>query len=147
MLIGIDKRTTPELLYCLAQMGHGDEIVVADSNYPATKTAATCTLQQVIRYPALDAAIVTDLITRLMPLDSFTDYAALRMQIDGAPDEMGDVHNEVWDVLRPRLPEGAQLSSIARPDFYQQAARAFAVVHCGESRAFGCFILRKGVIF
>lgn len=147
MLHGIDIRTTPELLYCLAQMGHGDEIVVVDANYPSVTSAASCTVNHVIRYPGHDAPAVVDIITKLMPLDPFTDYAALRMQVDGAPDEMSDAHKEVWDVLTPRLPDGAALSSVPRLDFYQQAARAFAVVQCDEARAYGCFILRKGVIF
>lgn len=147
MLHGIDIRTTPELLFCLARMGHGDEIVVVDSNYPAVSTAATCTHSQVIRYPGQDAASVVDVITKLMPLDPFIDYAALRMQVDDAPDDVAAVHQDVWDVITPRLPEGAALSSIARLDFYRHAAKAFAVVQCDEARPFGCFILRKGVIF
>jgi L-fucose mutarotase len=147
MLHGIDPRTTPELLFCLSQMGHGDEIVVVDANYPSVSTAATCTIPNVIRYPDHTSPTVVDIITKLMPLDPFIDYAVLRMQVDGAPDDLSEVHQEVWDVLTPRLPEGAVLSSIERQDFYQHAARAFAVVQCSEARPFGCFILRKGVIF
>lgn len=147
MLNGIDRRTTSGLISALAAMGHGDEIVVVDENYPAVKTAQTCTLSRVIDYPGFDAATVCDLITKLMPLDGFHDYAALRMEVDDAPDEMTQAHEDVWQVLTPRLPETAKLSSIERQAFYVHAAKAFAVVHCGETRPFGCFILRKGVIF
>ncbi len=147
MLIGIDPKTTPALLACLARMGHGDEIAVVDSNFPATSTAAECTHKQVIHYPGSDAPAVVDLITKLMPIDPFHEYGALRMEIDDAPDEMNGAHQAAWDILNARLPEGAKLSSILRQKFYTQARRCFAVVQCDEHRPFVCFILRKGVIF
>lgn len=147
MLIGHDPRTTPELLYALARMGHGDEIVIADRNYPATWSAAGCLVTDVIQYPGHDATTVADLITQLMPLDSFHTHSALRMEIDNEPDTMSDVHQSVWDVLTPRLPEGGILKSLERQAFYRRARDSFAVVQCSEDRPFGCFILRKGVIF
>lgn len=147
MLIGIDSRMTPPLLHCLARMGHGDEIVVADANFPSASIASHCTLSEAIHLPGLDSPAAIDIITSLMPLDSFTDYSALRMQIDGAPEEMGEIHTAGWEVLTPRLPENGRLSSIERQDFYAQARRAFAVVQTAETRPYGCFILRKGVVF
>ncbi|MBM2322590.1 MULTISPECIES: RbsD/FucU family protein [Marivita] len=147
MLIGLDPRLTPDLLYTLARMGHGDEIAVVDRNYPSATSAAGCLVKDVIHYPGHDAATVVDLITQVMPLDSFHSYCALRMEIDNAPDTVSDVHQAVWDVLTPRLPEGGVLSSIGRQEFYRHAAICFAVVQCSEDRPFGCFILRKGVVF
>lgn len=147
MLIGMDTRTTPELLYTLARMGHGDEIVIADRNYPAQWSAAGCLVKDVIHYPGHDATVVADLITRLVPLDTFHTHSVLRMEIDNQPDTMSDVHQAVWDVLTPRLPEGGIMSSIERQAFYRRAGGSFAVVQCSEDRPFGCFILRKGVIF
>lgn len=147
MLIGIDPKTTPELLACLARMGHGDEIAVVDSSFPATSTAAQCTHKPVIHYPSCDAPAVVDLITKLMPIDPFHEYGALRMEIDDAPDEMNGAHQAVWDILNAGLPKGAKLSSIPWQSFYTRVLRCFAVVQCDERRPFGCFILRKGVIF
>lgn len=147
MLMGIDPRIPPKLLYVLAQMGHGDEIVVVDANYPAASSAACCVHKDVIDMPGVDATACVELITSLMPLDGFVDYGALRMQIDNAPDEMGEVHNDVCAVIDRSLPDGGAQGSIERQDFYRRARAAFAVVHTGETRAFGCFILRKGVVF
>ena len=147
MLIGIDARMTPGLLRCLAAMGHGDELVVTDANYPAAATARHCAVTRPLTLPGLDAPAAIAMITSLLPLDGFTDYAALRMEIDNAPEQMGDVHNEAWAILKPRLPEGGRLASIERQAFYAQARKAFAVVQTTEARAFGCFILRKGVVF
>ncbi|SHH37089.1 RbsD/FucU family protein [Marivita hallyeonensis] len=147
MLIGIDPRVTPELLSTLALMGHGDEIVIADRNYPATWSAAGCIETQVIQYPGHDAVHVADLITTLMPLDTFHTHSVLRMEIDGEPDTLSDAHTAVWELLGPRLPEGGILASLERQAFYRRAGHSFAVVQCSEDRPFGCFILRKGVIF
>ncbi len=147
MLNGIDPRFTPELLYCLARMGHGDELVIADANFPCDATAAHTFFDQTIRLTAQNAPQAIELVTQLLPLDPYFDHAALRMEIDGAPEDMGEVHTEAWELLTPRLPDGAKLGHIERQDFYARARHAFAVVQTAESRPFGCFILRKGVIF
>ena len=146
MLIGIDRRMPPALLHCLARMGHGDEIIVSDANFPSDSTASHCLVPQAIPLAGLDAPAAIELITDLMPLDGFIDYSALRMQIDNEPDTIGQVHSQAWDILRQRLPQNGQLSSIERQDFYAQAKQAFAVVRTSEARPYGCFILRKGVV-
>ncbi|MEO1747208.1 MAG: RbsD/FucU domain-containing protein [Pseudomonadota bacterium] len=147
MLKGIDSRVTPELMDCLIRLGHGDEIVIADRNYPSASTAADCVMPAVIRMPGMSAPEVVALITELMPIDNFADYGALRMEVDNAPDQMDAVHTEVFDVLRRVAPDGAHLKSIERQDFYAHARSAFAVISCSEDRPFGCFILRAGVVF
>jgi len=147
MLKGIDGRMTPELLHCLARMGHGDELALVDSNYPAESTALRCVERRVIRLAGMDAPEAAGLVTSVMPLDGFTEYCALRMEVDGRPDEMTEAHRAVFDVLGAAMPDGAALGSIERQAFYRHAAGAFAVVQCDEGRPFGCFILRKGVVF
>ena len=147
MLLGIDARMTPELLSCLARMGHGDEIALVDSNYPAATSAATCVIPDPIRLTGLDAAAAADVITSVMPLDPFVPECALRMEVDGQPDEVTEAHRVVWDVIEARMPEGAGTGSIERQDFYAHAKTCFAVVQCSEARPYGCFILRKGVVF
>ncbi len=147
MLIGIDANMTPDLLDCLMRMGHGDEIVVADANFPAASIAAHTHWGDVIHLPATDAPAATRLITKLMPLDGLSDFCALRMEIDDAPDEMGQVHTQVCAVLDAAMPVGAKHGHIERQNFYARAASAFAVVATTDIRPYGCFILRKGVIF
>ncbi|MXQ09216.1 ribose ABC transporter [Alphaproteobacteria bacterium GH1-50] len=147
MLLGIDARMTPDLLSCLARMGHGDEIALVDSNYPAASTAAHCVIREPIQLTGLDAAEAARLITSVMPLDPFVPHCALRMEVDGQPDEVTDVHRAVFDIIEERMPEGAGTASIERQDYYAHARTCFAVVQCSEARAFGCFILRKGVVF
>ena len=147
MLLGIDARVTPDLMTCLMQMGHGDELVVVDANFPAASTAASTIWGEVIHLPALMTPEAIGLITTLMPLDGFTDACAWRMEIDAAPDEMGEVHTQAFAVLNAAKPDGANLGNIERQDFYRRANDAFAVVATSEQRPYGCFILRKGVVF
>ena len=146
MLIGIDPRMTPPLMDALMRMGHGDEIVLADANFPADAIAARTRVGTPIHLPGFTAPAAIALITRYMPLDGFSDACAWRMEIDGAPDELGEVHSEAFALLEACKPEGAALGSIARADFYPRAAGAFAVIATTEPRAYGCFILRKGVV-
>ena len=147
MLHGIDANMTPDLLDCLMRMGHGDEIVVADANFPAASTAAHTHWGEVIQLPAMDAPAAISLITSVMPLDGLSDFCALRMEIDNAPDEMGEVHEQAFEVINAAKPDGAVAGHIERQDFYARARAAFAVVATVDARPFGCFILRKGVIF
>jgi len=147
MLKGIDPRMPPALLDCLMRMGHGDEIVIADANFPSESTASTTLWGEAIQMTGFGAAEVARLVCALMPLDGLAEAAAYRMEIDGAPSEMGNVHEDVFEVLAAAKPEGAVLTSIERQAFYARASSAFAVVRTTEARPFGCFILRKGVIF
>ena len=147
MLIGIDARMTADLLWALARMGHGDEIVIADANFPAESTARHCDFSRPIVLAGLDAVQAIELVTGLLPIDAFGDFGALRMEIDDAPQQMGEVHSAAWEVLQAVKPEGALLGSLPRREFYPRARRAFAVVQTGEARPYGCFILRKGVVF
>ena len=145
MLKGIDPRVTPDLMDVLMRMGHGDELLVVDSNYPAF--ALPTRTGRVVDLPGLDVVQALALITGLMPLDGFTDHAALWMQRDGAGDRPDPVHEAALAVLRPCLPEGAQIRSLERQAFYAHAPGAFAVVRSTEARPFGSFILRMGVVF
>ncbi len=147
MLNGIDARVTPDLMDCMMRMGHGDELVVADANFPSTNHAASTLFGQVIELPGFSAPEAISLITNLLPLDPFVDACALRMEIDDEPDSLGEVHREAFEIIEAAMPEGAATGSIERQDFYVRASQAFGVVATTEARPFGCFILRKGVIF
>jgi L-fucose mutarotase len=150
MLHNIDTRITPELLYILSQMGHGDEIVVADRNFPSYSIGSNCIVKVPIILTNLNATETVEAICSLLPLDTFSDYGALRMEVDNEPASKNEVHQEVWLLLN-RI--GAdqkitiQKSSQERQAFYSHASSSYAIVQTNESRPFGCFILRKGVIF
>ncbi|MCF4097159.1 RbsD/FucU family protein [Maritalea mediterranea] len=147
MLKGIDSKLSAHLVYLMMQMGHGDEIAIVDANFPAQSTALETVSGELVDLPAMDAPALIEAMILHFPLDEFYDFAAWRMEIDGAPDELGEVHSQVFTLLEKAKPEGAKLGSLERQTFYQQAKNCFAVARVGEMRPFGCFILRKGVIF
>lgn len=147
MLKGIDPRMTADLIGTLMQMGHGDEIVVADRNFPAHSTAAATVTGRLIELPSLSTPEAIGLICSVMPLDGFVPAGAMWMQVDGQGDRPDPVHDEALAVIAAILPDGGGTASIERQDFYVHAKTTYAVVRCTEDRPYGCFILRKGVIF
>ena len=147
MLYGVNPNCPPDLLYCLACMGHGDELMIADRNYPAHAHAAEAAVPQPIALPGFDALAAIKMITELMPIDNFHAYGALRMEVDDAPNEMNTSHRAVFAHLAEVAPMDAVLGHIERKVFYKHAKSVFGSVHTTEDRPFGCYILRKGVIF
>ena len=150
MLHRIPNTLTPELIYILSKMGHGDEIVIADANFPAASTSSFCKIKDPIYIPNVNAPKIISDICKLLPIDHFSEYGAARMEIDGMPDEEGDVHIAVRKVLEKVMlnrKNNFNIISIERQTFYSHSQNCFAVVSTGESRAFGCFILKKGVVF
>lgn len=147
MLKGIDSRMTADLLDTLMRMGHGDELVLADRNYPSHSNAAATVTGRVVELPGFSAPEAIALICSVMPLDAFVPAGALWMQADGQGDRPEQVHDDALAVIGENLPEGGGTASLERQDFYAHARTAFAVVRCSEDRPYGCFILRKGVIF
>ena len=130
-------------------MGHGDEIVIADANFPAASTSAFCKIKEPEYIPSVNAPKIVSDVCKLLPIDHFGDYGAARMEIDGMPNEEGDVHIAVRKILERVMQvrkNKFKIISIERQNFYSHAKNCFAVISTGESRAFGCFILRKGVV-
>ena len=95
MLKNIDPIITPDLLTVLASMGHGDDLVICDTNFPSRSVAQHTMVKAPIELPNVSAARAVRAILSLMPLDSFVDYPARRMQVVGQPDEIPEVQREV----------------------------------------------------
>lgn len=141
MLIGIDPILSPELLYILRSMGHGDEIVVADANFPASSCG-----KEVVRLDGLDAPHVLEAILSIMPLDSFVESPANTMQVVDDANATPPVVTMFQDVITRVADNPVSLGSIERFDFYERAKNAYAVIQTGERRLYGCIILKKGVL-
>lgn len=143
MLKLIDPILTPDLLWALAAMGHGDEICICDANFPAQTIAGA---NELIRLPAVDTATAVRAILSLMPLDGFVEAQARRMEVVGRPDEIPPVQREVQAEIDRAEGRALPMGSLERFAFYEAARSAFAVVATGEARGYGCFLLRKGVL-
>ena len=139
MLKGIDPLLGPELLAILRAMGHGDEIVVADANFPSRSLA-----KRLVRADGIDATRMVAAIVSLMPLDDFA-AAAFRMAVVNAAADVPPITLEFQAVLE-RAGETRSIEPIERQAFYERARNAFAVVATGETRLYGNLILKKGVI-
>jgi len=142
MLKGIDPLLGPGLLSILRSMGHGDEIVVADANFPALSTG---TPNRVLRADGSDAVRLTQAIVSVLPLDDFVPAAAFRMAVVDRPDEIPPIVRDFARVLGAAGYAGP-IEPIERHAFYARAKAAFAIVATGETRLYGNLILKKGVI-
>ena len=142
MLKTLTALHTPELLHTLASMGHGDEIALVDSNFPAVSMG-----QRLVRLDGADLAGVLEACLQLMPLDNFVDERAFRMQPVHAPDEIPEVQQVCQKIIDRVEEKHVALIGISREAFYGRAAKAFAVLVTGEQRPYGCILLKKGVVF
>lgn len=146
MLKGIDNRLNAEVLGALRAMGHGDHIVVVDTNFPAESVARATVTGRLLRMENLTAADAMAAILSVLPLDTFVDDFAGRMEVVGKPEEVPPVQVEVQAEVDRAEGRFRPLPGIERFAFYDLARQSFAVIQTGERRFYGCFMLRKGVI-
>lgn len=146
MLKGIDPRLNADVLHCLRAMGHGDTLVIADTNFPAESVARATTLGKLLRMDNITCAEAVGSILTLYPLDTFVDDFAMRMEVVDAPDEIPDVQAEVQAEIDLAEGQPRPMQSVERFAFYDLARESYAVIQTGERRFYGCFILRKGVV-
>lgn len=146
MLKGIDNRLNADVLAALRAMGHGDCVVVVDTNFPAEAVARSTVTGRLLRMENLTAAEAMNAILSVLPLDTFVDDFAGRMEVVGKPDELPPVQVEVQAEIDHAEGHFRPLPGIERFAFYDMARQAFAVIQTGERRFYGCFMLRKGVI-
>lgn len=141
MLHNIPPILSPDLLHSLRAMGHGDEIVIADANFPGTALGQRCH-----RLDGISATDALQAILSLLPLDSFVPDPALVMQVVGDPDAVPPVVAEFQSIITQTADNPAQIAPLERFAFYTRAKSAFAIVQTGETRLYGNIILKKGVI-
>ncbi len=146
MLKNLDNRLNAEVLYALRAMGHGDTLVIADTNFPSDSIARQTVLGELLRMDNLTCAEVVEAVLSVLPLDTFVDDFAGRMEVVGAPDKVEPVQAEVQAKINAAEGRVREMISIEWFDFYDRAREAYAVIQTGERRFYGCFIFRKGVI-
>jgi L-fucose mutarotase len=140
MLKNIPPILSPDLLHALRAMGHGDEIVIVDANYPAESAGPP-----VIRLDGLLATEVADAVLTLMPLDEFVDEQAFGMEVVGNPRKREQTHKDFDKLVRKHEP-AMKLSLLERFAFYERASQAFVIVQTGERRLYGNILLKKGIV-
>ena len=146
MLKGIDPRLNAETLGCLRAMGHGDMLIIADTNFPAETVSRATVLGHPLKMENLTAAQAVEAILSLLPLDTFVADFAARMQVVGDPAQIPAVQAEVQTAIDTAEGQARPMIGVERFAFYDLAKQAFAVIQTGERRFYGCFMLRMGVI-
>ena len=138
MLKGIPALLSPELLKILCEMGHGDEIVIGDGNFPGASTNARC-----IRLDGHGACELLEAMLELFPLDTYAKPVYLMEKVPG-----DTVETPIWDeykkIIAPHTNDEPE--QIERFAFYERAAKAYAVVMTGEQALYANVILKKGVV-
>ena len=145
MLKGINPLLTPDVLYALCAMGHGDEVVIVDAHYPADAAARSSVFGKLLRMDGVDGPTAIRAVLSVLILDEFVEHPAERMELDGRPDEVPTVQHEVQLEVNRATGRPQLFRSISRQDFYERAKKAYCIIITGELRGWSCFIFRKGV--
>lgn len=141
MLKGISKLISPELLKVLMEMGHGDEIVIGDGNFPAASHA-----QRLIRADGHTGPELLDAILRLFPLDTYVQKPVALMQVVPGDKTETPIWDTYADIIRQRSGLADPFEYVERFEFYERSKRAYAILSTGESALYANLILKKGVI-
>ncbi len=141
MLKGIPSILTPELLKVLMEMGHGDELVIADGNYPRFGHP-----ERVIRCDGHGVPELLDAILKFMPLDPYVENPVILMEV--LPND--PVVPVIWDTYKELINkhggDSTKVLPINKYTFYERAAKAYAVVTTSEAALYANIILKKGVV-
>jgi L-fucose mutarotase len=140
MLKKIPKILSPQLVKTLMEMGHGDEIVIADGNFPCHAIS-----ERVIRADGLTGTEVLKAILELFPLDTYADYQVYLMDIVPGDNYKPDIWNDYRHALN-MSGEEFEIQHLERFAFYERARKAYAVVATGEQAQYANIILKKGVV-
>jgi L-fucose mutarotase len=143
MLKHVPALLTPDALHALASMGHGDELAIVDAHFPAARVAAQHGAR-LAHLPGADLPAAARAVLALLPLDEQGGPAAHTMQVTGDRAAVPPAVAEVQALLAAH--GAAPAAALERFAFYERAARAFAILPCGETRTYGNLLLRKGVV-
>ena len=142
MLKGIPKVLSPELLKILCEMGHGDEVVIADANFPSENYG-----KRVVRADGISGTKILDAVLEMIPLDTYAEENFILMQLTDS--DKGKINPTIWteynDIAKGK-DSNLKIGFLQRFDFYERAKNAYAVIATGEEAIYANLIIKKGVI-
>jgi L-fucose mutarotase len=142
MLKGISRIIPPELLKVLMEMGHGDDLVIADGNFPGASMA-----QRLVRCDGSSGPEVLDAILRLFPLDTFVERPVGLMAVVPGDSYQPVIWEEYRQIIQRHEPSSfSDFEYIERFAFYERAKKAYAIVATGELARYANIIMKKGVL-
>ncbi|MBQ4345864.1 MAG: fucose isomerase [Oscillospiraceae bacterium] len=140
MLKGIPSILSPDLLKMLMEMGHGDEIVIADGNFPSASIG-----QRVIRLDGHGVPEILDAVLKVMPLDTYVDEPVQLMDLSGDDTETPPIWSE-YQIIINKHQEDVSIGKTERYAFYERAKKAYGVIATGETAIYANILLKKGVV-
>ncbi|MEG2061527.1 MAG: RbsD/FucU domain-containing protein [Alistipes sp.] len=141
MLKNIPSILSPELLKILMEMGHGDELVLGDANFPAASTA-----QRLVRADGHGGPELLEAILQLFPLDTFVAQPVSLMKVVPGDDYTPDLWLHYEAIICNANPQFKGFEMLERFEFYHRTAQAYAVVATGEMGRYANVILKKGIL-
>jgi len=142
MLKNVNKLLSPELLKILCEMGHGDEIVIADANFPSANYG-----KRLVRADGISGTDILNAVLSVIPLDTYSNENFILMQL--VPDDVGKVNPVIWkeyEKIANTHDDNLRIGNMERFAFYERAKNAYCVIATGESAIYANIILKKGVI-
>lgn len=140
MLKGVPSVLSPELLKIMAEMGHGDELVIADGNFPGASMG-----KRLVRADGHGVPEILDAVLKFMPLDKYVDKPVALMEVVKGDDVVPVIWDEFKDIIAKHEPD-TKIEFMERFDFYERAKNAYAVVNTGEQAIYANVIIKKGVV-
>lgn len=141
MLKGIHPLLGPDILHLIAAMGHGDELVIADANFPAVSVA-----RRLVRFDGVDVTRALAAILTLLPLDQYVYKPAAVMAVVNDSDATPETYADFIGVIAAAEGKPPDLERVERFAFYERARGAFGVVATSDARLYANIIIKKGVV-
>ena len=141
MLKGIPPLISPDFMKTLMEMGHGDELVIVNANFPAASNA-----RRLIRCDGSTAVQTLEAVMRFFPLDTFTATTVTLMDVASGETKAPEIWSEFQGVIKRSEPWVKDFETVNRMVFYERARAAYAIVTTGERRRYANIILRKGIV-
>lgn len=144
MLKGIPNIISPDLLKALSQMGHGDELIIADGNFPSHSVGKNAI---VIRADGHGVPEILDAILQLIPLDTYTEKPVALMEVvPGDTCGTPTIWKEYEEILDRHEPAHHDIEYTERFAFYERAKDAYLIIATGEKAIYANILLKKGVV-
>ncbi|MGH9104299.1 MAG: RbsD/FucU family protein [Acidimicrobiales bacterium] len=146
MLKNVPPLLTPDLVFVLASMGHGDDLAVVDANFPAHSVARRTCHGRVVALAGSSMPEAVRAVLALLPLDDFVETPVQTMSSGGGAGELNRVQQEAQAVVDEAVGRACPMGLLERFAFYEATKDCYAVVTTGERRYYGNVILKKGAI-
>ncbi|HME54876.1 MAG TPA: RbsD/FucU domain-containing protein [Candidatus Lokiarchaeia archaeon] len=146
MLIGIPKILSPELLKVLMEMGHGDELVIADGNFPSASVAQATSTKILVRADGHGVPELLDAILQFFPLDQYVQNPVALMAVTPGDNVEPIIWDSYLEIIKKHDPDFENFEFVERFAFYERAMQSYAILATGESALYANVILKKGVV-